>query len=207
MWRFEVDDRFRIDSQGCSERSPETCKRRKYTAHCSRYSFTASFIYLLQRQVFHFNGLDWSLLVKHPVIEDVHNFWLYRFTSELGSSRGFVKRYNQKLCISLTTSVSFKASTVYCSSISHRYFQFFLQDDDESFKLKVANVPKWNWNTSTTKYCILWKRMWISFKFISIVWKLSPLTCIGITTCHHDLFPLLNTFSKLKSFILPSQCS
>ena len=25
----------------------------------------------------HFNGLDWSLLVKHLVIEDIHNSWLY----------------------------------------------------------------------------------------------------------------------------------
>ena len=31
----------------------------------------------------HFNGLDWSLLVKHLVIKDIHNSWLYCFTSPL----------------------------------------------------------------------------------------------------------------------------
>jgi len=29
----------------------------------------------------HFNDLNWSLLVKHLVIEDVHNSWLYCFTN------------------------------------------------------------------------------------------------------------------------------
>ena len=29
----------------------------------------------------HFNGLDWSLLVKHLAIEDIHNSWLYCFTN------------------------------------------------------------------------------------------------------------------------------
>ena len=69
----------------------------------------------------HFNGLDRSLLVKHLVIEGIHNSWLHCFTNslELGTrvslshrehirltwkrSRGFVKQYNQELCISLTT--------------------------------------------------------------------------------------------------------
>ena len=31
----------------------------------------------------HFNGLDWSLLVIHLVIEDIHNSWLYCFTNPL----------------------------------------------------------------------------------------------------------------------------
>ena len=30
-----------------------------------------------------FNGLDWSLLVKHLVIKDIHNSWLYCFTNPL----------------------------------------------------------------------------------------------------------------------------
>ena len=35
----------------------------------------------------HCNGLDWSLLVKHLVIGDIHNSWLYCFTNpiELGT--------------------------------------------------------------------------------------------------------------------------
>ena len=54
-----------------------------------------------------FNGLDWSLLVKHLEFEDGHNSWLYWFTNPLEfpsswtpSSRGLVKQYNQELCIS-----------------------------------------------------------------------------------------------------------
>ena len=65
-----------------------------------------------QQLLNHFNGLDWSLLVKHLVIEDMHNSWLNCFTNplELGtrcesktrvpSSKGFVKQFNQELCIS-----------------------------------------------------------------------------------------------------------
>ena len=35
----------------------------------------------------HFNGLDWSLLVKHLEIGDIHNSWLYCYTNtfELGT--------------------------------------------------------------------------------------------------------------------------
>jgi len=29
----------------------------------------------------HFNDLNWNLLVKHLVIEDIHNSWLYCFTN------------------------------------------------------------------------------------------------------------------------------
>ena len=53
-----------------------------------------------------FNGLDWSLLVKHLDYEYIHNSWLYCFTISLESetrvpiSRGLVKQYNQGLCIS-----------------------------------------------------------------------------------------------------------
>ena len=31
----------------------------------------------------YFNGLDWSLLVKHLDYEDIHNSWLYCFTNPL----------------------------------------------------------------------------------------------------------------------------
>ena len=43
----------------------------------------------------HFIGVDCSLLVKHLVIEDMHNFWLHRFTNlfELGT----------EWCVSSTT--------------------------------------------------------------------------------------------------------
>ena len=32
---------------------------------------------------FYFSRLDWSLLVKHLAIEDIHNSWLYCFTNPL----------------------------------------------------------------------------------------------------------------------------
>ena len=47
---------------------------------------------------YQFNGLDWSLLVKHLEFEDKHNSWLYCFTNRL--KLGLVKQYNQELCIS-----------------------------------------------------------------------------------------------------------
>ena len=41
----------------------------------------------MNHQINRFNGLDRSLLVKHLVIKDVHNSWLYCFTNtvELGT--------------------------------------------------------------------------------------------------------------------------
>ena len=40
----------------------------------------SSFILII---IFQFNGLDWSLLVKHLDYEDIHNSWLYCFTNPL----------------------------------------------------------------------------------------------------------------------------
>ena len=60
-----------------------------------------------------FNGLDWSLLVKHLVIKDIHNSWLYC----VPSSRGLVKQYNQELCISL---ISYKNTEVSNNNL-HKY--------------------------------------------------------------------------------------
>ena len=52
----------------------------------------------------YFNGLDWSLLVKHLVIEDVRNSWLYCFTDplELGTR---VSVSHRQPYVSLTVSI------------------------------------------------------------------------------------------------------
>ena len=36
-----------------------------------------------EQEVSQFNGLNWSLLVKHLEFEDMHNSWLYCFTNPL----------------------------------------------------------------------------------------------------------------------------
>ena len=74
---------------------------------------TASWIDFVFKHIYvQFNGLDWSLLVKHLVIKDIHaecaecvNTFGWRCESEtrVPSSRGLVKQYNQELCISLIT--------------------------------------------------------------------------------------------------------
>ena len=45
--------------------------------------------YIIEYSKHHFNDLNWSLLVKHLVVS-----WLYCLTN-----KGFVKQYNQELCI------------------------------------------------------------------------------------------------------------
>ena len=53
--------------------------------------------------VYQFNGLDWSLLVKHLVIEDIHNSWLYCFTNplELGT-RVSLPNHQPYVCLCLS---------------------------------------------------------------------------------------------------------
>ena len=46
-----------------------------------------------------FNGLDWSLLVKHLEFEG-HVFRFRKNETYVPSLRGLVKQYNQQLCIS-----------------------------------------------------------------------------------------------------------
>ena len=51
-----------------------------------------------------FNGLDWSLLVKHLDYEDIHNSWLYCFTNplELGTRVSLSHRQPNVLLNNLT---------------------------------------------------------------------------------------------------------
>ena len=76
-----------------------------------------------------FNGLDWSLLVKHLEFEDIHNSWLYCFTN------GLVEQYNQELCIS---SKSKKVPVVNLwrrLSVSYKIFVIFWQSNWSIYRL------------------------------------------------------------------------
>ena len=42
-----------------------------------------NYVHRILKEKMQFNGLDWSLLVKHLVIKDIHNSWLYCFTNPL----------------------------------------------------------------------------------------------------------------------------